>query len=74
MNRTALQRRLAKTAAQITSGDRRIAQQREFVADLERNGQPAEHARYLLAGLELLQAAHQKSREQLLKQLLEDSN
>ena len=74
MNRTALQRRLAKTTAQITSGDRRIAQQREIVADLKSNGQPAEHARYLLAGLELLQAAHQKSRKQLLKELLEDSN
>jgi hypothetical protein len=46
-----------------------IAQQREIIAELERSGRSAYHARYLLDGLELLQAAHRKSRDQLLKEL-----
>ena len=74
MNRAALQQRLAKTAEQIASGQRHIARQREIIAELERNGRPADYARYLLAGLELLQAAYQNSRNQLLKELSKNSN
>jgi hypothetical protein len=74
MDRAALQQRLAKTAEQIASRERHIAQQREIVAELERNRRPADHARYLLAGLELLQAAHQNSRSELLKELSKNSN
>jgi hypothetical protein len=69
MDRGALQQRLAKNAEKIASGQRRIAQQQEIVAELERNGRCADYARYLLAGLELLQAAHRKSRNRLLKEL-----
>jgi len=36
---------------------------------LESNGSPASHAKYLLAGLELLQTARRDSRDWLLKQL-----
>jgi hypothetical protein len=74
MDRAALQQRLARTVERIASGQRHIAQQREIIAELERNGRPADYARYLLAGLELLQAAHQNSRDQLLKELSKNPN
>jgi hypothetical protein len=63
------QERLAETDEQIANGEHQIAQQRKVVADLEGNGASASHAKYLLAGLELLQAARRDSREWLLKQL-----
>jgi hypothetical protein len=74
MDRVALHRRLAKTTEQIASEHSRIVEQREIIAKLERDGRPADHAKYLLAGLELLQAAHQRSRNQLLKELSGNSN
>jgi hypothetical protein len=36
---------------------------------LEADGQSAAHAKYLLAGLQLLQAARRDNREELLKRL-----
>jgi hypothetical protein len=63
------QRRLAEAEEQIASGLRHIARQREVIAELESNGHPTGHAKYLLAGLELLQAARRDSRAWLLKQL-----
>ena len=69
MGRSALQTRLAETEEQIANGERQIAQQRKLVAELDANGREAAHAKYLLAGLELLQAARRDSREWLLKKL-----
>jgi hypothetical protein len=69
MDRSALQRRLAVTEEQIANGERQIAQQRKLVAELDADGREAAHAKYLLAGLELLQSARRDSREWLLKQL-----
>jgi hypothetical protein len=69
MDRSALQRRLAETEEQIANGARQIAQQRKLIAELEGDGREATHAKYLLAGLELLQSARRDSREWLLKQL-----
>jgi hypothetical protein len=69
MDRSALQQRLAETEDQIANGERQIAQQRKLVVELDANGRPAARAKYLLAGLELLQAARRDSREWLLKQL-----
>jgi hypothetical protein len=69
MNRAVLQRRLAEAEEQIASGLRHIARQREVIAELESNGHPTGHAKYLLAGLELLQADRRDSRAWLLKQL-----
>jgi hypothetical protein len=69
MNRAVLQRRLAKAKEQIANGLCHIARQRELIAELESNGQSSHHAKYLLAGLELLQAARLDSRDWLLKQL-----
>ena len=69
MDCSALQQRLAETVEQIANGERQIAQQRKLVAELEGDGREAAHAKYLLAGLELLQTARRDSREWLLKQL-----
>jgi hypothetical protein len=69
MDRSALQQRLMETEDQIANGEQQIAQQRKLVGALEADGRTAAHAKYLLAGLELLQAARRDSREWLLKQL-----
>jgi hypothetical protein len=73
-DRAALEQRLAKITEQIANGERHIVQQRDIIAELERGDRPADYARYLLAGLEILQAARQNSRSQLLKELSKNSN
>ena len=70
MDGSAIQQRLAETEERIASGHRQLAQQRELILELEVNGRPAAHAKYLLAGLELLQAARRDSRDKLLKRLV----
>jgi hypothetical protein len=69
MDRSVIQRRLAETEEQIANGEKQIAQQRRLIAELESNKSPASHAKYLLAGSELLQTARRDSRDWLLKQL-----
>jgi hypothetical protein len=69
MDRSVIQERLAETEERIANGENQIAQQRRLIAELETNGSPASHAKYLLAGLELLQTARRDSRDWLLKQL-----
>jgi hypothetical protein len=69
MDRPVIQQRLAETEEQIANGENQIAQQRRLIAQLETDGSSASHAKYLLAGLELLQTARRDSREWLLKQL-----
>jgi len=69
MDRAALERSLAETEEQIAGGEIRVAQQSAAIAELERSGQPADHAKYLLAGLRLLLAAHRDNRTRLLKEL-----
>jgi hypothetical protein len=61
VDRPALQRRLAETEERIANGEQQIAQQRKLVAELEGDGHEAAHAKYLLAGLELLQTARRDS-------------
>jgi hypothetical protein len=53
----------------IANGENQIVQQRRLIAELETNGSPDSHAKYLLAGLELLQTARRDSRDWLQKQL-----
>jgi uncharacterized coiled-coil protein SlyX len=74
MDRTDIEQRLAKVEERIASGLRQIAEQRDVVTELERNGSLADHAKYLLAGLQLLQAAHGDARSRLLKELVEKSD
>jgi hypothetical protein len=69
MDRSAIRKRLAETEEQIALGDRQVAQQQGLIVKLEADGQSAAHAKYLLAGLELLQAARRDSRVKLLKRL-----
>jgi hypothetical protein len=69
VDRSALEQRLAETEERIANGARQIAHQRKLIAELEGDGREATHAKYLLAGLELLQSARLDSREWLLKQL-----
>jgi len=64
-----VQKRLTETEEQIASAECQIALQRKTIAELEGNGHSADHAKYLLAGLELLQAARRDSRDALVKQL-----
>jgi hypothetical protein len=68
MDRAALEQCLAEAEKQIAAGDSKIAEQCEAIALLERNGRPADHAKYILAGLQLLQAARQEHRDRLLKE------
>ena len=69
MDRSALERRLAEAEQRVARVERQIAEQRKVVAELDAKGHVTDHARYLLAGLELLQTARRDSREWLLKQL-----
>jgi hypothetical protein len=73
-DRAALEQRLAKITEQTANGERHIAQQRDIIAELERSDRPTDYARYLLAGLEILQAARQNFRSQLLQELSKNSN
>jgi hypothetical protein len=69
MDRSAIQKRLTEIEEQIALGQRQVAQQQEVIVKLEADGQSTAHAKYLLAGLELLQAARRDSRDKLLKRL-----
>ena len=69
MDRSAIQKRLAETEERIALGQRQVAQQQELIVKLKADGQSAAHAKYLLAGLELLQAARRDSRDKLRKRL-----
>ena len=65
MDRSDLQQRLAETEEQIANGERQIAHQRKLISELDADGREAGHAKYLLAGLELLLSARRDSREWL---------
>jgi len=69
MDLLALRRDLLEIEEKIANGLHLIDEQRRVIAGLERDGCPADHAKYLLAGLELLQAAHHDGRNKILKEL-----
>ena len=69
MDRPALGHRLAEVEAKITGVQHQIGEQRQVIVKLESVGCPADHAKYLLAGLELLQAAYRDSRTAMLAEL-----
>jgi len=69
MKRASPEQDLADAEERIASGQRRIAGQRQVIAELERSRHPTDHAKYLLSGLELLQAAHRDARNRLLREL-----
>ena len=65
----ALRQDLLAIEEKIANGLRQIIEQRALVAKLERDGSATDHAKYLLAGLELLQAAHRDGRNKILREL-----
>jgi len=67
MDRSALERRLAEAEQRVARVERQIAEQRKVVAELDPKVHVTDHARYLLAGLELLLSDRQSSRDALLK-------
>jgi hypothetical protein len=69
LDRAALQQRLAEIEEKIIGVQHQIGEQRQVVITLEFAGRPAHHAKYLLAGLELLQAAYRDSRAEILADL-----
>jgi hypothetical protein len=69
MDRVVFQQRLAEIEAKIVGVQHRIGEQREVIVKLESARRPADHAKYLLAGLELLQAAYRDSRNAMLAEI-----
>jgi hypothetical protein len=74
MDRVVFQQRLAEIEAKIVGVQHQIGEQREVIVKLESARRPADHAKYLLAGLELLQAAYRDSRNAMLADLIEVSD
>jgi hypothetical protein len=70
MDRALLRRHLAQTERYITEGERHIADQRDLIVKLERDGHDTVHARRLLIQFEELQALHIAARERLQAQLV----
>jgi hypothetical protein len=65
-DRAALQRSLTELEAKIAGVQHKISEQRDVVVQLESAGRTADHAKYLLAGLALLEAAYKEGRDDLL--------
>jgi len=74
MDRTVLWQRLAEVEAKITGVQQQIGEQRQVIVKLERAGGRADHAKYLLAGLELLQASYRDSRTAMLAESVDASD
>jgi hypothetical protein len=68
-DRAALQQRLADIEAKVKGVQHQIGGQRAVIVKLESADIPAGHAKYLLAGLELLEAAYRDSRTEIIADL-----
>ena len=60
---------LAQAERDVLEGERRIARQREIVAELERDGEQSWDATELLRRYEAMQAMHIANRDRLRKEL-----
>jgi hypothetical protein len=69
MDRAVWEEHLAQTEWHIVEAEKRVARQREIVAELERDGRRATAARSRLAAFERLLAMHLSDREQLRREL-----
>jgi uncharacterized coiled-coil protein SlyX len=69
MDRAVWQEHLAQTEWRIVEAEKRVARQREIVAELERDGRRATAARGLLAAFERLLAMHLADRQRLRREL-----
>ena len=64
-----LENRLAQAERDVSQGQRHIAQQRELIAKLERDGHDTKQAIELLHQFEQLQEMHVADRDRLRKEL-----
>jgi hypothetical protein len=55
--------------AKVEGVQHQIGEQREVIVRLESAGRAADHAKYLLAGLELLEAAYRDQRNEIIERL-----
>ena len=69
MDRAVWQEHLAQTERHIVEAEKRLARQRELVAELEREGRRATAARGRLAAYERLLAMHLADRQRLRREL-----
>jgi hypothetical protein len=69
MDRAVWQQHLAQIEWHVIEAEKRVARQREIVAELERDGRRATAARGLLAAFERLLAMHLADRQRLRKEL-----
>jgi hypothetical protein len=69
MDRAAWEEHLAQIEWHVIEAEKRVARQREIIAELERDGRRTTVARGLLAAYERLLAMHLADRQQLRKQL-----
>jgi hypothetical protein len=69
VDRVIWQEHLAQAERHVVEAEKRVARQREIVADLERNGHRATAARGLLAAFERLLAMHLADRERIRREL-----
>ncbi len=69
MDRQAIVSELARAEWYITSGQDKIAQQRQLIADLEMDGHAATEAHQELTRLEVAQRLHSEHRDALLRRL-----
>ena len=60
---------LALAGRHVAEGERNIAEQREIIAELERDGRDTTQARALLEQFEELEVLHIEGRDRLLKEL-----
>jgi hypothetical protein len=63
MERTTLEDDLSRAEAHVANGQKRIAQQHEIIAELDREGHDTVSARELLATFEKTQAMHVANRD-----------
>lgn len=69
MRRAMLEQHLMETEQHITRGEQLIAQQRDIIRRLQRDGRDTAKARELLAALEETQRAHVDARERIQQEL-----
>jgi hypothetical protein len=69
MRRAMLEQRLMETEQHITRGEQLIAEQREIISNLQRDGLDAARARELLAALEETQHQHVAARDRIQQEL-----
>lgn len=70
-DRAILERRLAMAERHVARGEHILAEQRQRVAEMERNARDSRRSRQLLAQFEQLQEMHVADRDRLRTQLLE---